>query len=81
MTLTAPGCPVAGDIVESVRKAVDGIAEVAAVEVNLVWEPQWTRDRLTEAAVAVGVGLKSFFTTEDTGAQRPTTTKHEGTRG
>jgi len=50
MTLTAPGCPVAGDIVAAVKRVVEAIPEVPAVEVELVWEPMWTRERLSEAA-------------------------------
>ena len=50
MTLTAPGCPVAGDIVAEVKRKIEGIAEVPRVEVELVWDPPWTRDRLSEAA-------------------------------
>ena len=50
MTLTAPGCPVAGDIVAEVRRKVEAIPEVPKVEVELVWEPAWTRERLSEAA-------------------------------
>ena len=51
MTLTAPGCPVAGtlpgEVEESVRKAVP---EANEVRVELVWDPPWTMDRMTEAA-------------------------------
>jgi FeS assembly SUF system protein len=50
MTLTAPGCPVAGDIVAEVKRKVEAIAEVPRVDVELVWEPPWTRERLSEAA-------------------------------
>lgn len=50
MTLTAPGCPVAGDIVAEVKRKLEAIAEVPRVEVELVWEPMWTRERLSEAA-------------------------------
>jgi FeS assembly SUF system protein len=50
MTLTAPGCPVAGDIVAAVKRKVEAIAEVPKAEVELVWDPPWTRDRLSEAA-------------------------------
>ena len=50
MTLTAPGCPVAGDIVASVKRTVEAIPEVPRVDVELVWDPPWTRDRLSEAA-------------------------------
>jgi FeS assembly SUF system protein len=50
MTLTAPGCPVAGDIVAEVKRKVEAIAEVPAATVELVWDPPWTRERLSEAA-------------------------------
>lgn len=50
MTLTAPGCPVAGDIVAEVKRKVESIPEVPAVQVELVWDPPWSRDRLSEAA-------------------------------
>jgi FeS assembly SUF system protein len=50
MTLTAPGCPVAGDIVRDVQRRVSAIPEVPKCTVNLVWEPAWTRERLSEAA-------------------------------
>ena len=50
MTLTAPGCPVAGDIVAAVKRVVEAIPEVPRVEVKLVWDPPWTRERLSEAA-------------------------------
>lgn len=50
MTLTAPGCPVAGTfpgVVESKVREVDGIGDVS---VELVWDPPWTQDRMSEAA-------------------------------
>jgi FeS assembly SUF system protein len=50
MTLTAPGCPVAGDIVAAVKQRVEAIPEVPRAEVELVWDPPWTRERLSEAA-------------------------------
>ena len=50
MTLTAPGCPVAGDIVAEVKRKIEAIAEVPRAEVELVWDPPWTRERLSEAA-------------------------------
>jgi FeS assembly SUF system protein len=50
MTLTAPGCPVAGDIVAEVKRKIEAIPEVPRVDVELVWDPPWTRDRLSEAA-------------------------------
>jgi FeS assembly SUF system protein len=50
MTLTAPGCPVAGAIVEEVRRKVLDVSGVGEVEVELVWEPAWTKERLSEEA-------------------------------
>ena len=50
MTLTAPGCPVAGDILAAVKRKIEAIPEVPRVEVELVWDPPWTRERLSEAA-------------------------------
>ena len=50
MTLTAPGCPVAGSILAEVKRKIEAIPEVPAVNVELVWDPPWTRDRLSEAA-------------------------------
>ncbi len=50
MTLTAPGCPVAGDILAEVRRKVEALPEVPRATVELVWDPPWTRDRLSEAA-------------------------------
>ncbi len=50
MTLTAPGCPVAGSIVAEVKRKIEAIPEVPKVDVELVWDPPWTRDRLSEAA-------------------------------
>jgi len=50
MTLTAPGCPVAGSIVKQVRDAVKAVPGVTEAYVDLVWEPIWTREMLSEAA-------------------------------
>jgi FeS assembly SUF system protein len=50
MTLTAPGCPVAGDIVREVQRKIEALPEIPRVDVELVWDPPWTRDRLSEAA-------------------------------
>jgi FeS assembly SUF system protein len=51
MTLTAPGCPVAGQIVAEVERKVESIDEVKSADVELVFEPPWTKDRMTEAAL------------------------------
>ena len=50
MTLTAPGCPVAGSLPGEVEKVVQDVQGVKAARVELVWEPAWTRDRISEAA-------------------------------
>lgn len=50
MTLTAPGCPMADFIVEDVRSKVASIRGIGTVEVNLVWEPEWDKDRMSEEA-------------------------------
>src|SRR5208282_2452412 len=50
MTLTAPGCPVAGEMPEMVRSAVEGVEGVGAVTVNMVFDPPWTPERMSEEA-------------------------------
>ena len=50
MTLTAPGCPVAQTFPGTVEAAVQNVEGVATAEVELVWEPPWTPDRMSEAA-------------------------------
>ncbi len=50
MTLTAPGCPVAGTFPGMVEEKVRTVAGVSAAEVELVWDPPWTQERMTEAA-------------------------------
>ncbi|POF33824.1 FeS assembly SUF system protein [Roseibium marinum] len=50
MTLTAPGCPVAGEIVGWVQKAVNDVAGVDAVVVRLVFEPPWDQSKMSEEA-------------------------------
>lgn len=49
LTLTSPGCPLGDVIIEDVRQLVSKNYEDFEVAVNLVWEPMWTLDRLTEA--------------------------------
>ncbi len=46
MTLTSPGCPAGAEIMEDVRKTVADLEGVTAVEVELVWEPYWTPERM-----------------------------------
>ena len=55
MTLTAPGCPVAGEMPGWVQNAVAGVEGVMDVEVQMVFDPPWTPDRMSEEAqIAVG---------------------------
>jgi FeS assembly SUF system protein len=51
MTLTAPGCPVAGSLPLEVEKQVEGVDEVKEADVVLVWEPAWDKSRMSEAAM------------------------------
>jgi FeS assembly SUF system protein len=51
MTLTAPACPVAGSLPGEVEKKIEAIPEVKSADVELVWEPPWSRDRMSEAAL------------------------------
>ncbi|WP_343314811.1 SUF system Fe-S cluster assembly protein [Brucella sp. BE17] len=55
MTLTAPGCPVAGEMPGWVENAVGTVEGVSMVEVTMTFDPPWTPDRMSEEAqVAVG---------------------------
>ena len=50
MTLTAPGCPVADDIIQEVHDVVMEVEGIDAATVNLVFEPMWTPDMMSEVA-------------------------------
>jgi len=50
MTLTAPACPVAGDIIMEVESKVRAIEGITDVHVHLTFDPPWTRDMMTEEA-------------------------------
>ena len=50
MTLTAPGCPVAQTFPGTVEGEVNGVEGVNSTQVELIWDPPWTPDRMTEAA-------------------------------
>lgn len=50
MTLTSPGCPVAQTFPGQVEQTINQIPEVADCTVELVWEPPWTQDRMSEVA-------------------------------
>lgn len=56
MTLTAPGCPVAGTMPDMVKNAVGLVESARNVDVELVWDPPWDRDRMSETAqLALGM--------------------------
>jgi FeS assembly SUF system protein len=50
MTLTAPGCPAAQSLPGEVAARVKGVAGVSDARVEVVWEPAWDKDRMSEAA-------------------------------
>ncbi|MCQ2348779.1 MAG: metal-sulfur cluster assembly factor [Paludibacteraceae bacterium] len=50
MTLTAPSCPAADFLVEDIRQKVSSVEGIKDVVVNLVFEPEWTKDMMSEEA-------------------------------
>ena len=50
MTLTAPGCPVAGEMPEWVRNAVNAVPGVSDTKVNMVFTPPWDQSRMSDEA-------------------------------
>src|ERR1700761_1878021 len=57
ITMTSQGCPSHATIIELVKNRVSGIPEISAAQVNLVWEPAWTPDRISQKARAqLGIG-------------------------
>ena len=50
MTLTSPNCPVAESLPNQVKETIIKIVGVSDVDLKLVWEPPWTKDRMSEAA-------------------------------
>ncbi len=56
MTLTAPACPVAGSIVREVARKVGLVPGVSRAKADVVWDPPWTKDRMSdEAKLALGL--------------------------
>ena len=51
MTLTAPACPVAGSLPGEVEAKIEQIPEVRTANVELVWDPPWSKDRMSESAM------------------------------
>ena len=47
MSLTSPMCPVAGQIVEDVKTAIEGVEGVGSAEVELTFDPPWTPERIS----------------------------------
>tara|TARA_Y100000590_G_scaffold29720_2_gene33115 strand:+ start:5248 stop:5556 length:309 start_codon:yes stop_codon:yes gene_type:complete len=50
MTLTSPNCPVAESLPKQVKDNIMQIKEISDVNLNLVWEPPWDKDKMSEAA-------------------------------
>ena len=50
MTLTTPNCPAAGELPTMVENAIASVPGVGVVSVNLVWEPMWSPDRMSDEA-------------------------------
>ncbi len=50
MTLTAPGCPVAGILAEEVKNAIEKVPAIHGAKVDLIWDPPWTPERMSEFA-------------------------------
>jgi FeS assembly SUF system protein len=50
MTLTSPGCPVAGTLPPDVQRKVQAIPGVTSAKVDVVWDPPWDKSRMSEAA-------------------------------
>ncbi|MCA1056759.1 metal-sulfur cluster assembly factor [Rossellomorea aquimaris] len=56
MTLTSMGCPLAGTIVDQVKAALSDIPEVKETEVDIVWNPPWSKDKMSRyAKIALGI--------------------------
>ena len=50
MTLTSPNCPVAESLPKEVKDNIMKLEDVSDVNLNLVWEPPWDKDKMSEAA-------------------------------
>ena len=50
MTLTAPNCPAADFIMEDIRQKVESVEGVTSATINLVFEPEWDKDMMSEEA-------------------------------
>jgi FeS assembly SUF system protein len=59
MTLTSPACPVAGSLPPEVQSRLRAIPGVTSAKVEVVWEPPWDKDRMSEAA-KLQLGIDDF---------------------
>jgi FeS assembly SUF system protein len=50
MTLTAPGCPVAGILAEEVKTAIEKVPNVHSAKVDMIWDPPWSPERMSDFA-------------------------------
>lgn len=50
MTLTSPACPVAGSLPQEVKDKISDLKEIKDVQIDLVWEPPWDKDKMSEEA-------------------------------
>ena len=50
MTLTSPNCPVAESLPEEVKDTIMQVEEIEKVDLDLVWDPPWNKDMMSEAA-------------------------------
>ncbi len=50
MTLTAPGCPVAGILADEIKTAIEKVPSVHSAKVEMIWDPPWTPERMSEFA-------------------------------
>jgi len=50
MTLTSPNCPVAESLPQEVKDSIMQVEEIESVDLDLVWEPPWNKDMMSEAA-------------------------------
>jgi|TARA_A100001037_G_C15123525_1_gene625041 FeS assembly SUF system protein len=56
MTVTAPACPVAGELPQWVADAIERLEGTGTIEVHLVWDPPWDQSKMTEdAKMALGI--------------------------
>ncbi|HEY4601905.1 MAG TPA: metal-sulfur cluster assembly factor [Cerasibacillus sp.] len=56
MTLTSMGCPLAGHIEADVRRALADFPEIKDIQVDIVWDPPWSKDRMSRyAKIALGI--------------------------